>query len=111
MTFWLDAHLDPRLASWLGATFGVNAKALSEIGLRDADDDVLFEAAQRFGQVVIVTKDADFVDMVTRLGAPPQVLWLSFGNRATIEIQIKFRQSFPDALELLRAGAALVEIS
>jgi predicted nuclease of predicted toxin-antitoxin system len=111
VTFWLDAHLDPRLASWLGVTFGVHAKALDEIGLRDAEDDVLFEAAQRFGQVVIVTKDSDFVEKVTRLGPPPQVLWLSFGNMATIEMQVKLRTTFPDALELLKAGTALVEIA
>jgi predicted nuclease of predicted toxin-antitoxin system len=111
MTFWLDAHLDPELASWLGATFGVNAKSLDEIGLRHADDDVLFDAAKNFGQVVVVTKDYDFVEMVLRRGAPPQVLWLSFGNMPTVAIQLKLRQAFAAALELLQNGDPLVEIA
>ena len=41
MTFWLDAHLQPELAVWLGSRFKVFVKHLAEIGLRDADDDVL----------------------------------------------------------------------
>jgi predicted nuclease of predicted toxin-antitoxin system len=111
VTFWLDAQLDPALASWLGATFRVNAKSLDEIGLRQADDDVLFDAAKNFGNVVVVTKDYDFVELVLRRGAPPQVLWLSFGNMPTLAIQLKFRQTFPAALDLLQAGDPLVEIA
>jgi predicted nuclease of predicted toxin-antitoxin system len=111
MTFWLDAHLDPDLAAWLGATFGVIAKSLDELGLRDAEDDELFETAKKFGKIVIVTKDYDLVDLVLRLGAPPQILWFSFGNMPTLQIQSKLRQSFPDALNLLKAGDALVEIA
>ena len=107
----MDAQLDPALASWLGATFGVNAKALDEIGLRNADDDVLFDAAKNFGEVVVVTKDYDFVEMVLRRGAPPQVLWLSFGNMPTVGVQLRLRQSFPAALDLLRGGDPLVEIA
>ena len=52
MTFWLDAHLDPDLAPWIGVTFGVPVKSLDELGLRQADDEELFEAAKRFGPVV-----------------------------------------------------------
>lgn len=111
MTFWIDAQLDPELASWLGATFGVIAKSLDEIGLREVEDDVLFEAATKFGPTVIMTKDQDFVEIVLRKGAPPQVLWLSFGNMSTLEIQIKLRKTFPDALESLKAGNPLVEIA
>jgi predicted nuclease of predicted toxin-antitoxin system len=111
MTFWLDAHLDPDLAAWLGSRFGVTAKPLREIGLRDADDDVLFDAARRFGGIVIVTKDADFADFVRRRGSPPQVLWLRCGNLSTVEMQLLLAREFPQALARLRAGEVLVEIT
>lgn len=111
MTFWLDAHLDPELAPWMGARFGVNVKALRDIGLRDADDDVLFAAGKRFGPTVIVTKDADFAAMVRRLGAPPQVLWLTCGNLSTLELQVLLTRRFPEALAALQGGQPLVEIS
>ena len=57
---------------------------------------------------LIVTKDYDLVELVLRLGAPPQILWFSFGNMSTIAMQVKLRGSFPDALDLLKAGNALV---
>jgi predicted nuclease of predicted toxin-antitoxin system len=110
MTFWLDAQLDPKLAAWLGATFKVIAKPLSEIGLNAAEDEVVFSAARKLGQIVIMTKDYDFVELIARHGPPPQILWLSFGNMITLRMQVRLGQAFPDALELLLAGNPLVEI-
>ena len=111
MTFWLDAHLDPDLAAWLGANFKVIAKSLGEIGLRTAKDQELFEAARRFTEIVIVTKDYDFVELVQQKGSPPQILWLNFPNMSTLGIQLKLSKKFPDALALLEAGDPLVEIT
>lgn len=111
MTFWLDAHLDPFLAAWLGSQCRVIVEPLREIGLRDAHDDVLFAADRRFKDIVIVTKDSDFVDLVERLGPPPQVLWLTCGNLSTIELQLLLARAFPAALEQLHAGAPLVTIA
>ena len=111
MTFWIDAQLDPSLAAWLGSRFRVIAKPLREIGLRDASDVELFEAGGRFHEIVIITKDRDFADLVTQRGKPPQVLWLRFGNRPTIDIQILLNRTFPEALRLLLAGEALVEVT
>ncbi len=37
MIFWVDAQLPPNLADWLRWTFKVEAYALRELGLRDAD--------------------------------------------------------------------------
>jgi predicted nuclease of predicted toxin-antitoxin system len=111
MTVWLDAHLDPALTPWLGSRFGVAAKALREIGLRDASDQVLFDAGGRFGDVVIATKDKDLVERVHRLGPPPRILWLRLGNMATIRMQSVLSRWLPDALSLLESGAAAVEIT
>ncbi len=111
MTFWIDAQLSPKLAEWLGSRFHVTAKNLREIGLRSATDVELFEAARRFHEIVIVSKDSDFADLVTQRGKPPQVLWLRVGNRRPLEIQMILAQAFPNAQRLLEAGEALVEIS
>jgi predicted nuclease of predicted toxin-antitoxin system len=111
MTFWIDAQLDPEIAAWLGAWFKVVAKALKEIGLRDAEDEDLFDAARRFQAIVIVTKDSDFVDLVKRKGAPPQVLWLTCGNLSTVELQALLSRKFAAAKAELESGLPLVEIS
>jgi len=108
-TFWLDAHLDPELAPWIGSRFRVIVKTLRELGLRDATDSVLFAAARRF-DAVIVTKDEDFSGLVARLGTPPQIVWLRCGDLSTIELQAVFSRQFPDVLQRLAAGEAVVEV-
>ena len=111
MTFWLNAQLPPRLAVWLATTFGVNAVTLYDLNLRDAQDIEIFEAARDSGdRTVIVTKDRDFVDLVVRLGSPPQILWLTCGNITNRGLQEIFKNTFPDALKLLNSGEAMVEI-
>jgi predicted nuclease of predicted toxin-antitoxin system len=110
MTFWLDAHLDPALCTWLGYKFKITAKALREIGLRDEEDIVLIQAAQRIGNIVIVTKDEDFSEYIATHGSPPQVLWLRCGNLSTLEMQAWLESEFPTALQRLQAGEACVEI-
>ena len=110
MTFWLDAHIDPQLALWLGVTFDVNAKHLKETGLFEEDDRTIFEAGGRFPGIVVVTKDWDFVDLVQQYGPPPQIVRLAFGNLRTTEMQARLSASFGRALELLQQGEAWVEI-
>jgi predicted nuclease of predicted toxin-antitoxin system len=65
MIFWLDAQLSPRLARWLNATFGVTASPLRDLGLRDAADHTIYQAAAKAGATVI-TKDSDFVHLQLR---------------------------------------------
>jgi len=110
MTLWLDAQLPPSLAGWISRVFGVDARALRELGLRDAEDREIFNAARAQADTVIVSKDSDFVDLVMRLGIPPQLLWVTCGNLTNRRLEKVFRDVLPEALALLRAGEAVVEI-
>ncbi len=110
MTIWVDAHLSPAIATWITITFGITALALRDVGLRDAEDPEIFEVARARG-VIFMTKDSDFADLVDRLGAPPQVIWLTCGNTSNDRLKEILRSTLPEALELLRAGEALVEIN
>ena len=58
MTIWVDAHLSPAIATWITITFGITALALRDVGLRDAEDAEIFEAARARG-VIFITKDSD----------------------------------------------------
>ncbi len=109
MNIWVDAQLPPTLANWLSSTFDVNASSLKDLGLRDAQDIVIFEAA-RISETVIMTKDSDFVDLVCRLGTPPQIIWLTCGNVTNRNLRELLTMTFPVALEQLRQGEAIVEI-
>jgi predicted nuclease of predicted toxin-antitoxin system len=109
MTIWVDAHLSPAIATWITNTFGVTAVALRELGLRDAEDPEIFESAKAQG-VIMMTKDSDFVDLVERLGSPPQIIWLTCGNTSNARLREILSETLPRALELLGTGEALVEI-
>lgn len=61
---WLDAHLSPRVAKWLESDLGLSASSLIRLGLQNFEDEEVFKAA-REEDVVFVTKDQDFAEMVT----------------------------------------------
>jgi predicted nuclease of predicted toxin-antitoxin system len=109
-TIWIDAQLSPAIAAWIANTFGITAVALRDLGLRDAEDTEIFEAAKSQG-VILMTKDSDFVDLVDRLEAPPQIIWLTCGNTSNARLQEILSSTLPDALQLLQTGEKLVEIS
>jgi len=111
MKIWLDAQLPPSLAPWISSTFSVTCHAVRDLGLRDADDRTIFQAARDAGDVVIFSKDSDFVDLVLRHGPPPQILWLTCGNVTNRRLRSLLQDIFPDAMTLLAAGNAIVEIS
>jgi predicted nuclease of predicted toxin-antitoxin system len=109
-TIWIDAHLSPAIATWITSAFKVTAVALRDLGLRDAEDPEIFEAAKAQG-VIFMTKDSDFVDLVERLEAPPQIIWLTCGNTSNDRLREILSSTLADALELLGFGEELVEIS
>ena len=106
----MDRCSTPTLANWLTETFGLEAIALRDLGLRDAQDIEIFAAAQA-ENVVIMTKDSDFIDLVCRLGSPPQILWLTCGNVTNRNLRQLLTATLSDALEQLRQGEKIVEIT
>jgi predicted nuclease of predicted toxin-antitoxin system len=109
MKFWIDAQLPPQLASWLNYTFDVEAISLKDLGLRDAEDEEIFAKAKIEG-IVIITKDSDFIELVTRHGIPPQILWVTCGNVTNRNLKRIFSDIFLEALQLLEKGEIIVEI-
>jgi predicted nuclease of predicted toxin-antitoxin system len=110
MIIWVDAQLPPTLAAWIVETFGITALSLKELGLRDAKDTEIFEAAVQ-PNLVILSKDSDFVDLVCRLGSPPQILWLTCGNVTNQNLRRILTATLPDAIIQLQQGESVIEIS
>ena len=107
MTIWLDAQLPPALAAWIMATFEIECRAARDLGLRDATDATLFLAA-RDASAVVLTKDKDFVELVRRLGTPPQVLWLTCGNTSNAMLREILTKVLPAALRSLEQGETML---
>ena len=110
MTVIVDAQLSPLIACWLANRFGVEAMHVSEAGLLLASDHRIF-GAFRASDSVVLTKDRDFVDLVERLGTPPQILWLTCGNTSNARLRAILAAGLPDAMRLLNDGEPIVEIS
>ena len=110
MTLWLDAQLSPALAVWITAQFAITAVPLRAIGLRDARDREIFRAA-RDADVIVMTKDIDFVRLLREQGPPPRVLWLRCGNTSNARLRDLLRSTLPQAMTLFQSGESLVEIS
>jgi predicted nuclease of predicted toxin-antitoxin system len=110
LRFWIDAQLPPLLAEWLSEVFGQESSTLEPLGLRRGSDDAIFRALRKAGEV-IVSKDEDFVDMIVRLDAPPQLLWVTCGNVTNRGLREVFDAGFAAALVLLNAGEPVVELA
>jgi predicted nuclease of predicted toxin-antitoxin system len=108
--FILDAQLPPQLAEWLSREFAISAVAARGLGLSTVADSVLFDYARAEGAVVL-SKDSDFVELVHRLGSPPQIVWITCGNVSNQHLRELFSATFADILQLLSDGESLVEIS
>ena len=109
MILWLDAQLPPALAGWLRATYTIDVVAVRDLQLREAGDAAIFHAARAAG-ATLLSKDSDFVDLVQRLGPPPQLLWLTCGNVSNRHLQSLLAIAFPKAMALIEVGEPIVEI-
>lgn len=109
MTLWLDAQLPPQLAIWIQQTLAINATALRDLGLRDANDNAIFDAARKAG-AVLISKDSDFIELMMRHGAPPKLIWLTCGNVSNAGLQMLLRAKLREAIELLDSGEMIVEL-
>ena len=58
-----------------------------------------------------MTKDSDFLALLDRFGPPPQILWITCGNTSNARLKDVLRAGLPRAVDLLRLGERLVEIS
>lgn len=109
MTLWLDAQISPVMAAWLRMRFDLDAHAVRDLGLLEAEDPEIFVAAKHAG-VTVMTKDSDFVDLLERQGPPPQVVWLRCGNTSNARLKQLLTQALPAVLQMLRDGEPLVEV-
>ena len=47
MKIWVDAQMSPAIATWISSNYAVSAVAIRDLGLRDAEDKEIFEAARQ----------------------------------------------------------------
>jgi predicted nuclease of predicted toxin-antitoxin system len=87
-----DENLSPNLVIRLADVFP-NSVHVREVGLKAADDQIVWEYAKR-SDLVIVSKDADMHQRSFLFGAPPKVVWVRLGNCSTTDIENLLRRHF-----------------
>lgn len=106
---WIDAQMSPAIAVWITANFPIRAFAVRDVGLRDAEDREIFLEARK-QSTIVMTKDSDFVNLQTELGAPPKIIWITCGNTSNARLKEILTATLTEALSLLNTGEDLVEI-
>lgn len=111
MKIWVDAQLSPAIAVWVTENFEqLEAVAIRDVGLRDAEDTVIFFSA-REANATVMTKDSDFIELQRKHGSPPKLIWVTCGNTSNTALRKILLANLQKAVELLESGENLVEIA
>ena len=107
---WIDAQLSPALVAWINRNYeDLEAKSVRAVGLRDAGDEEIYRAARRT-EVIVMTKDSDFLNLLDRLGPPPKVIWVTCGNTSNRRMRKILKQTLRSAVERLQGEEEIIEI-
>jgi predicted nuclease of predicted toxin-antitoxin system len=80
------------------------------LGFRDAEDEEILLAAKK-ANAIVMTKDSDFIILLDRFGAPPQIIWLTCGNTSNARLKEILVSTLEAATQLLESGERIVEIN
>lgn len=108
--YWIDANLPPQLADWLNEKFSVQAFSLKELGMLKTADKEIYNLASK-KNIIILTKDEDFAELLRLNGAPPKVIWVTVGNISNEQLKIIILNCFERAVQQLETENNLVEIT
>ncbi len=91
MTIWIDEHIAPAIAQFISSTFKINCFHISEVIGNKSTDLEIFAAARK-ANAIIITKDADFVNLYSKHGAPPKIIHLQCGNISNKDLKTLINQ-------------------
>ena len=91
------------------ATFSIECLPVRDLNLQRASDPAIFAVA-RAANVAVMTKDADFAELLEQHGPPPQVILVTCGNTSNARLRRLVQVAWPTVLTMLERGEALVEL-
>jgi predicted nuclease of predicted toxin-antitoxin system len=98
---WLDTNLSPVIAKWMTEYTGFSVKSSYSLELRQKTDLEIYQMARIQGKVVIISKDADFPELISRLGSPPKLINLKIGNCDNRKLWGFLQPQIKSAIDLL----------
>jgi len=91
MKLLFDENLSHKLV-WLLADIFPNSVHVRDVGLKAADDPLVWEYAKDHN-LMIVSKDSDMHQRSFVFGSPPKILWVRLGNCSTSDVEKLLRRS------------------
>jgi len=80
---------------------GFTVKSAYILSLHELDDLVIYQKAKDHGKVILLSKDSDFSELISRLGAPPKLINLKIGNCDNRTLWELIKPSIMEAVRLL----------
>ncbi len=100
--YWLDTNLPPKAVEWLNDRFNIAVRHVHHLNLLSSSDNEIFRKAKSSElNVVIITKDEDFVDLVLRMKPPPKIIWLTVGNVTNLHLKKILLDNLSEAVDRL----------
>jgi predicted nuclease of predicted toxin-antitoxin system len=111
--YWIDANLPPQTVEWLKDTFNVQAEHVFSMNLLSAEDHEIFQLAKiSKNNIIVVTKDEDFIELVLKKKTPPKIIWITAGNLSNKQLKSLLLDNFKTAvITLQNPHEHFVEIS
>jgi predicted nuclease of predicted toxin-antitoxin system len=106
--FLVDNQL-PRALATLFEKLGHEAVHVLDVELSQADDVAIWAYAAQHGYTII-SKDADFADLVLLARTEVRVIWVRIGNCRKSALLETFKKSMKTIEDELSAGETLIEL-
>ncbi len=94
-----DQNISYRIVKKLKGSFPKSVH-VSKLGLPNPASDLDIWDYAKTHQLMVVTFDEDYSNILTLRGAPPKIIWLRFGNSSTAFIAEKLIHNQQNILDL-----------
>lgn len=109
MKLLLDENLSRRVIPFIKQDYP-DSTQISLLNMEHSTDKEIWDYASTQGYI-IVTKDADFLDMSLLYGQPPKIIWLKIGNQTKAAMIKALLENYIEIERvLISEGKACVEI-
>lgn len=107
---WIDTQLSPAIAKWMAEYTGYIVKSSYSLQLHNLSDLAIYNSAAKQGNIILISKDADFPELINRLGSPPKLIMIKKGNCNNAEMWEFIKPNIIKSIELLMfSDVAIIE--
>jgi predicted nuclease of predicted toxin-antitoxin system len=98
---WLDTQLSPIIAKWMAEYTGFTVKSSYSLQLHFLPDSAIYDKARSSGNIILMSKDADFPELINRLGSPPKLIVIKKGNCDNREMWEFIKSNIVNVIDIL----------